>query len=111
MSGKEQIEFDIGQYLAQESNLTENDKRQYLRSMFEKHFSFRKLDYLLNYNDIHTIIDSAKSRYNTIKQMVSGRRLYPTEVSHTAMIEAVVAHLNSKGLCIKFIKIDYKEDK
>jgi Flp pilus assembly CpaF family ATPase len=109
MSEQEQIEFDIAQYLEKESNLTENDKRQYLRAMFEKHFAFRKLDHLLNYHDLHDIISNAKSRYNDVKSVVSRKQLYPTEVAHTAMIEAVISYLNSKGLSVKIVKIDYTE--
>jgi hypothetical protein len=108
MSNKEQVERDISDYLEKEENLTENDKRKYLRALFEKHFEFDKLDHLLNYHDFHDIISMAKTNYNNVKLEISGRQLYPSEVSQVAIIEAVATHLNAKGILRKIVKIDYR---
>lgn len=108
MSNKEQVERDISDYLDKELNLTENDKRRYLRALFEKHFEFEKLDHLINYHDFHLIISNAKTNYNNIKLEISGRELYPSEIPQVAIIEAVVMHLNEKGVLRKLAKIDYR---
>lgn len=108
MSNKEQVDRDIADYLQKENNLTENDKRRYLRALFEKHFEFQQLDHLINYNDFHDIISNAKTNYNNVKLEITGRQLYPSEIPQVAIIEAVVMHLNGKGILRKLVKIDYK---
>lgn len=111
MSNKEQVERDISDYLDKEQNLSENDKRKYLRALFEKHFEFEKLDYMLNYHDFFSIISNAKVNYNNVKPEISGRQLYPSETPQAAIIEAVIMHLNGKGILKKLVKVDYRGKK
>lgn len=110
MSDKEQVEREILEYLAKEPNLSRDDKARYLRALFNKHFEFEKLAYMINYHDFHDIVSNAKGGYLQVKPRISSRNLYPTEIAHAAMIQSVISHLNSKGLLKKFVKIDFTED-
>lgn len=109
MSDPQQIEKDIREYLEKEPNLRREDRLQYLRVLFDKHFSLNKLDHVVNYSDFQSIISGAKSAINNLNVplTVTRKRIESYELANVAMIEAVVSYLNKNQLLKKQVKFDF----
>ncbi len=111
MSDVEQIEQDLRKYLDQESNLRSEDKLKYLMAVCSKHFTFDKLDHIINDNDIFDIISRAKSAYaNTrLPMTISGKIVRGDDIGNILLIESFICYLNKMNLLSKFIKVDKKD--
>lgn len=111
MSDPNEVERDLREYLEKEKNLHRQDKLEYLRLLFDRHFQMKKLDHLITKNDLFGIISGAKSEYNNISLPlhISGRKVDTSELTAIAMIEAVVSYLNKNHLLKRLPKLDYTD--
>ena len=109
MANTETIEQELRQYIEDSANLTRQDRYTHLKAIFDKHFAMEKTDHLLTMGDFQQIISYAKSQFVQIPlpAEVSKRDVYPSEVPHLMMIEAVISYLNRSKLLKKLVKIDY----
>lgn len=109
MANMETIEQELKQYIEDSSNLTRQDRYVHLKAIFDKHFAMEKTEHLLTMGDFQQIISYAKSQFLniTLPASISKREVYPSEVPHIMMIEAVIGYLNKSSLLRKLVKIDY----
>lgn len=109
MANMETIEQELRQYIEDSANLSRQDRYTYLKAIFDKHYAMEKTEHLLTMNDFQSIISYAKGQFNQIAlpATISKRDVYPSEVPHIMMIEAVIAYLNKSKILKKLVKIDY----
>lgn len=113
MSDQHQIELDLADYLAKESNMRREDRMKALRAIFDKHYTFSKLGHLITHSDVNLIASLAKARYveQTLPMMISKKQVPHDELRIVAVIEAVLGYFNLHFLSKKEVKIDYTESK
>lgn len=65
--------------------------------------------HLINYSDLFNIISNAKTNMSrmSLPLHVSLKEIGQRELPTVAITEAVLMYLNSKGLLVKNVKIDY----
>lgn len=109
MANMETIEAELRQYLNDAEHLSRQDRFTHLMAIFQKHFAMEKTEHLLTMGDFHEIVSYAKSHFVQIPvpATVSKRDIYPSEVPHLCMIEAVIMNLNKNKVLKKLVKIDY----
>ncbi|NJO48298.1 MAG: hypothetical protein HC840_01120 [Leptolyngbyaceae cyanobacterium RM2_2_4] len=105
----ETIEQELRQYIEDSANLSRQDRYTYLKAIFDKHYAMEKTEHLLTMNDFQQIISYAKSQFVnlTLPATISKRDVYPSEVPHIMMIEAVISYLNRSKVLKKLVRIDY----
>lgn len=113
MSDPKEVETDIREFLIKYPHMSHEDRIKYLMAVFDKHFIFQKLDYVLTYHDFFDIVSSAKQRYPQLKtpMMISKRDINGHDLAHVALIESIVSFLYSRELLKKMIKFDYTDRK
>lgn len=111
MSELEQIERDLKEYLAKEPNLKREERLRYLLNVFDKHFTFRKLEHVINHHDLFNIVARSKSAFASMVMptYVTKKKIDSTDASAIAMIESIVSYLNQHDLIKKVPKIDYTD--
>lgn len=111
MADPNAIERDLREYLEKEKNLHRQDKLEYLRKLFAKHFALDELSFLVTKNDLFHIMSSAKSEYTklSLPLFISGRAVDSSELSSVAMIEALVSFLNKNHLLNRRPVVDYTD--
>ena len=111
MSDPQQLDRELREYLEKEPNLRREDRLIYLKSIFNKHFEFNKLEHVVNSGDLFEIISNAKNGYTKQRMpvKVTRKQLEPGEVPHVAMIESFISYLNNMNLLKKLVKFDYTE--
>lgn len=111
MSNLETIEQELRQFINDAEHLTRQDRYTALKAIFDKHFAMEKLDHMLTSGDFHEIVSYAKAQYvnTTLPMKISKKEIYPSEVGHVLMIEAVIAHLNRFKLLKKLVRFDYNK--
>jgi len=111
MTNKESVDQDLVEYFKQESNMSLEDRRAYLRAVYDKHFIFTKLDFLVKYTDVQMIISLAKDAMASqrLPITVSSKRIENHHHVSVAMLEAVINYLSGNNLLKRIVKIDYKE--
>lgn len=109
MANMETIEQELKQYIEDSANLSRQDRYVHLKAIFDKHFAMEKTDHLLTMGDFREIISYAKGQFIQISlpATISNKEVYPTEVPHIMMIEAVIAHLNRYKILKRLVKIDF----
>lgn len=107
-----QIEKDLREYLEKESNLRREDRLKYLMAIFDKHFTFNKLDHLATRHDIFQVISMAKSVYASfsLPMYISQKKMDNSELTPVAIIESFTNYLNKHNLLKKLVKIDYTDN-
>lgn len=112
MSNKEQVDKDLREYLAKADNLRNEDKMSYLRALFDKHFTFTKLDHLVIKHDLFGILSTAKTNFTKqgIRPSISGKQVDQSELVHLAVIESFISYLNKNELLKRQVKFDYTDD-
>ena len=78
-------------------------------AIFDKHFAMEQTEHLLNMGDFQYIVSYAKSQFVNLKlpAQISKREVYPSDVPHVLIIEAVLGYLNKSKVLKKLVKIDY----
>lgn len=111
MTNKESVDQDLSEYFKQEENMSLEDRRAYLRAIYDKHFIFTKLEFLVKYTDVQMIISLAKDAMASQKLpvSVSNKRIETHHHTTLAMLEAVVNYLSGNNLLKRIVRIDYKE--
>lgn len=109
MANMETIEAELRQYIEDSANLGRQDRYIHLKAIFDKHFAMEQTEHLLNMGDFQQIVSYAKSQFVNIKlpAQISKREVYPSEVAHILIIEAVLSYLNKSKVLKKLVKIDY----
>jgi hypothetical protein len=110
MSHTETIEQELRQFLEDSQNLSRQDKYTQLKAIFDKHFAMEKVDHMLTGGDFHDIVSYAKGQFAhlTLPVKLGKKELYPTDVPHVMMIEAVISYLNKNKLLKRLVKLDYQ---
>lgn len=103
------IEQELHEYINISDNLNQNDKFKYLKAIFDKHFSLENMSNLLTYYDFQLIVSNAKSNFVKMPtpMSISNQEVYPTEVSHVAMIEAILLYLHKHDVLKRRVDIDF----
>jgi len=111
MSNPEQIDKDLREYLEQEPNLRRDQRLEYLKAMFHKHFEISKLEHIMGNYDLYSVIHSAKDEFVKLKvpMQISKKPIDSSDLRHVAMIESFIIYLNKNHLLKKLVKFDYKE--
>lgn len=111
MSNKEQVDRDLRDYLAKADNLRNADKMSYLRALFDKHFTFNKLDHSVNKGDLFEIISVAKGNYSKqgSRIQISGKEVEVCDLTTVAVIESFIGYLNKHDLLKKKVAFDYSD--
>lgn len=109
MSNKETVDRDIGEYLANADNLRNEDKRNHLRALFDKHFTFRKIPHTINRFDLVNIVSQAKGNLSVqrIRPHISGKQVDQGDTVSLAVVEAFISYLNRYSLLNKEVGFDY----
>lgn len=110
MSNPDELDKELREYLNQEPNLSRGDRLAYLKAVMNKHLEFNKLEHVVNHRDLWEIVSGSKKNYTDFRLPlnVSGRVVDTSEVTHVAMIEAVVSYLNRMNLLKRLVKMDYR---
>jgi hypothetical protein len=113
MADPQAIEAEIREYLDKESNIRDTDKLAYLMAIINKHFGLDKIDHIVTYYDLDHIINEAKGSFasTSTPMKISGRELYPAQMTHTLVLKAFVMYLNGNKLLKKLVKFDHTEKK
>lgn len=113
MSSRDEIELELRQYLEKHDNMINQDRVKYLLSIFDKHFTFSKMEYEMQAHEVNNIISMAKSfaGKQTLPVVVSGRYLEPSAAPNVALIESTISFLNSQDLLKKIVRINYSNEK
>lgn len=111
MSDPDQIEKDLKDYLNKEQNLRKEDRYEFLKAIFDKHFSINKLEHRMHYYDIQETIHYAKKCYvdQKVPMFISGKKIDAHELPNIALFESLISYLNSNHLLKKLVKFDYTE--
>ena len=111
MSNQQQIDQELREYLEKEPNLNRNDRLNYLRAIFNKHFEFNQLEHVVNSVDMHLIVSGAKEKYTKLRLPASISRIQvdSSQLPHLAMVESLISYLRGMNLLKKLVKIDYTE--
>ncbi len=109
MANIETIEQELRQYIEDAANMTRQDRFTYLKAIFDKHYAMEKTEHILTMSDFQNIISYAKSQFTeiTLPTEISKRPVYPSEVPHIMMIEAVISYLNRNSILKKLVRIDF----
>lgn len=109
---KAQVDIDLHEYLRKAENLRNEDKLNYLRALFDKHFTFTKLDHKVTKNELYNIVSDAKNNMTKqrIRPHVSGRIVDQSELPSLAMIEAFISYCNRHDLLKKNVGFDYTDE-
>lgn len=112
MSNPDQVDKDLREYLSKADNLRGEDKMKYLRALFDKHFTFTKLDHVIIRHDLASVIGDAKSNMATMRSRphISGKLVEQCNLTHVAVIEAFIGYLNRNGLLKKHVAFDYTDE-
>jgi hypothetical protein len=110
MSNPDELDRELREYLQKEPNLNRGDRIAYLRTIFNKHLEFNKLEHSINYRDMGDIIAYAKSTFTQFKMPlnISGRVVDTSESPQVAVIESTISYLNKMNLLKKLVKFDYR---
>ena len=108
MSNPQEIERELREYLEKEPNLRRDERLVYLRTIFNKHLEFGKLEHVVNAGDLFDIISGAKSNYTKapLPMRISKRPIDSSELPHVAMIESFISYLNKMSLLRKVVRFD-----
>lgn len=111
MSDPQQIEKDLKDYLEKEPNLRREDRFNFLKAIFDKHFEIHKMEHVINAGDLFEMLSSAKGGYanHRAPMFISRKRIESSESVHVSVIESFITYLNKNKLLRKFIKFDYTE--
>lgn len=111
MSEPQQIEKDLREYLEKEPNLRREDRLAYLTTIFNKHLDINKLEHVVNFKDLFSIISFAKTRMGNMKLpiRISNKQLETSEATHVATIDSFISYLNKNSLLKKFVKFDHTD--
>lgn len=105
----EMIEQELRAYLAEAEHLSNQDRFTHLMAIFQKHMTMEKTEHLMGVYDMRMIVDMAKSAYPgvTLPMQISKKEVYPSEVPHVLMIEAVIGYLTKNKLLKKIVNFNY----
>ena len=112
---RDQLENDIKLFFDQIEKQTKNDQVKTLLNLFDKYLHLNKSDHMMDYSDIHEIINNAKSLFASKNFPIflgqDKRKVPNSEQANVCLIECAITYLN-KQECLKRIpKLDYREDK
>lgn len=112
MSNKDLVERDLREYLAQADNMRNEDKMNYLRALFDKHFIFRKVGHLMGRSDLFMILSDAKSKFTKqqVRPNISGKPVDNCDLTNLSVIEAFIMYLSRNGLLNKHVEFDYTSE-
>lgn len=110
MSNPDELERELREYLQKEPNLSRGDRLAYLKTIFNKHWEFNKLEHVVTRGDLFDIMSYAKKTYTQFKLplSVSGKQIDATEAPMVAQIEAVVSYLGKMNLLKRLVKVDHR---
>ncbi len=105
---EEEVEQDIGTFLARHESMTMSDRRELLRAMFKKHILINEGELILSKYDFDMILGTAKNAFSRerIPQKIGDKDFYSAEAAQLFLIEAVFSVLNSKDALKKLPKFD-----
>lgn len=65
----------------------------------------------ITYKDLQEIMDNAKATYTAQKSRlwISKREVIGNDPVHVAFMEAMIMHLNKRGLLTELVTVDYQE--
>lgn len=111
MSDPQQLERELREYLEKEPNLRRADRLEFLKSIFNKHLEFNKLEHMLNKGDLHDILSGAKFHYANAKLpvRVTKKQLDSGEAVNVSILESFIGYLNKNHLLKRLVKLDYTE--
>lgn len=112
MSNKEIVDRDIGEYLAKSDNLLHEGKRSYLRALFDKHFTFRKIPHTITRFDLINIVSIAKNNMSAqrVRPQLGGKPVDAGDLASLAIVEAFIGYCNRNGLLNKEVGLDYTSE-
>jgi hypothetical protein len=103
MSQLEEIEQDVLDFLSKVDNLSDNDRKQLLMLLFNKHLILNKSNVMISYNDFQYVLNLAKKIYSEESFPIKIeddkkvlREVPPSEVGHYCLMESVICLLNKK---------------
>jgi hypothetical protein len=113
MADPQAIERELREYLDKESNIRDTDKLAYLMAIMNKHFGLDKIDHIVTYYDLDHIISEAKASFASTSTPMSltGRDLYPAQMTHALVLKSFVMYLNANKLLKKLVRFDHTEKK
>lgn len=111
MSNSEQLDRELREYLEKEPNLARNERLLFLRSIFNKHLEFNKLEHVITSNDFFNLINNSKVEYAKLKLPVkiSKRQVDSSEAPHVAMMNSVLSYLNQNDLLRRLVRFDDRD--
>lgn len=109
MSDPKEIDTDLRDFLSKLPNLRNEDKLNYLRAIFDKHFTFTKLDHMINRGDIREIVSTSKANYVRLSPttLITGQEIESGEFPAVATIEALLTYLTKNNLLKKLVHVDF----
>lgn len=111
MSDPQQLDQELREYLKKEPNLRGEDKLNYLRTIFNKHLEFNKLEHVVNSGDLFEIMSAAKNDFSNrrVPVRVSKKQVDSGDVTQISVMEAFIGYLNKMHLLKKKVRFDYTE--
>jgi len=113
MADPAEIERELRDYLEKEDNMRHSDKLPYLMLIINKHFGLDKIDHIVDYHDLDSIISHAKSVYaqTSMPMQISKKELSPSQTNYALVLEAFVGYLNRHKLIKRLIRLNHTEKK
>jgi hypothetical protein len=110
---KEKIHRELADYVAMEEHLSNQDRLNLLKTIFERHLVEKNAGHLISEHDILTIADMNKTAYGNLSLplCVGSRQMGYDDIRTIANIESFLSYLNQNFLARKEIKINYKRSK
>lgn len=111
MTNKEQVDQDLEKYFAVEHKLRIDQKREHLRELFDRHFTFTQTDHSMTSSDLFHVVSGAKTGYANMRSSpyISGKAVEENDLRNVAVIEALLTYLNGNHLLKKIVKFEYTD--
>lgn len=111
MANLEQIELELRAFLEEAGHLSKQDQFTHLKAIFDKHFAMEQTEHLMDIGDMRHMVTYAKSQFiNTnLPLRISKKEVFPSEVPHVLLIEAVIVYLNRFKLLKRRTSFDYNK--
>jgi hypothetical protein len=105
------LEQELREYLSKESNLSREDKLQFLMLIFNKNFKTKKMAHIINFYDLASIVSDSKSCFMNLNLplFLSSKRVDDTSLTTVAVIDAFIRYLNQHNLLNKEIMFDCRQ--
>ena len=115
MGLRKELDVDIARFLEQIENQSHSGKRETLKILLEKYIHLNTCDYILDHDDLRSIIGQAKVLFSSkVFPCFLGskkRKVSQNDQPNLCVIEATISLLNNKDCFKKLPKFDYRENK